>query len=261
MRTTSLSARLASRVARVLTGKHKPSWTPFLDCGDHVIVLNAARVRLTGRKEEQKMYYRTSGRPGGLKSRTAAQVRSSHPERLVESAVPGDVAQGKPRAFAVHQAEGLFERRTPARGPAAGTPPRPPRPVILMTEPLAYGTGKRKSSIARVYLRNGSGEILVNQRPLADYFPRETYQNWVTQPLLATDQGSAVDIDARVKGGGLSGQAAAVRLGIARALSDNDARLRPELKRRGFLTRDARRKERKKYGQPGARKRFQYSKR
>ena len=130
-----------------------------------------------------------------------------------------------------------------------------------MSEPLAYGTGKRKSSIARVYLRNGSGQILVNQRPLADYFPRETYQNWVTQPLLATDQGSAVDIDARVKGGGLSGQAAAVRLGIARALSDNDARLRPELKRRGFLTRDARRKERKKYGQPGARKRFQYSKR
>lgn len=130
-----------------------------------------------------------------------------------------------------------------------------------MSEPLAYGTGKRKSSIARVYLRNGSGEILVNHRPLADYFPRETYQNWVTQPLLATDQGSAVDIDARVKGGGLSGQAAAVRLGIARALSDNDARLRPELKRRGFLTRDARRKERKKYGQPGARKRFQYSKR
>lgn len=130
-----------------------------------------------------------------------------------------------------------------------------------MSGPLAYGTGKRKSSIARVYLRSGSGQILVNQRPLADYFPRETYQNWVTQPLLATEQGNAVDVDARVKGGGLSGQAAAVRLGIARALSDNDARLRPELKRRGFLTRDARRKERKKYGQPGARKRFQYSKR
>ena len=96
---------------------------------------------------------------------------------------------------------------------------------------------------------------------MTDYFPRETYQNWVTQPLLATDQGQAIDVDARVKGGGLSGQAAAVRLGIARALSDNDSRLRPELKRRGFLTRDARRKERKKYGQPGARKRFQYSKR
>ncbi len=86
--------RLASRVARVLTGKHKPSWTPFLDCGDHVIVLNAARVRLTGRKEEQKVYYRTSGRPGGLKSRTAAQVRSSHPERLVESAVRGMLPKG-----------------------------------------------------------------------------------------------------------------------------------------------------------------------
>ena len=112
-----------------------------------------------------------------------------------------------------------------------------------------------------MYLRSGSGEILINQRPLSEYFPRDTYQNWVTQPLLATEQGTAVDVDARVKGGGLSGQAAAVRLGIARALSDNDARLRPELKRRGFLTRDARRKERKKYGQPGARKRFQYSKR
>lgn len=86
--------RLASRVARVLIGKHKPSWTPFLDCGDHVIVLNAARVRLTGRKEEQKVYYRTSGRPGGLKSRTAAQVRSTHPERLVESAVRGMLPKG-----------------------------------------------------------------------------------------------------------------------------------------------------------------------
>ena len=86
--------RLASRVARVLIGKHKPSWTPFLDCGDHVIVLNASRVRLTGRKEEGKIYYRQSGRPGGLKSRTAAQVRSAHPERLVESAVRGMLPKG-----------------------------------------------------------------------------------------------------------------------------------------------------------------------
>lgn len=131
----------------------------------------------------------------------------------------------------------------------------------MAAEPLAYGTGKRKCSIARVYLRTGSGRILVNQRPVEDYFPRDTYRNWVAQPLLATEQGKNFDVDARVKGGGLSGQAAAVRLGIARALSEKDSRLRPELKRRGFLTRDARRKERKKYGQPGARKRFQYSKR
>ena len=130
-----------------------------------------------------------------------------------------------------------------------------------MPQPLAYGTGKRKCSIARVYLRSGSGQILVNRRPFEEYFPRDTYQGWVTQPLLATEQAKNFDVDARVKGGGLSGQAAAVRLGIARALSESDARLRPELKRRGFLTRDARRKERKKYGQPGARKRFQYSKR
>ena len=130
-----------------------------------------------------------------------------------------------------------------------------------MPQPLAYGTGKRKCSIARVYLRSGTGRILVNHRDFEEYFPRTTYQNWVTQPLAATEQGKNFDVDARVKGGGLSGQAAAVRLGIARALSDSDNRLRPELKRRGFLTRDARRKERKKYGQPGARKRFQYSKR
>lgn len=130
-----------------------------------------------------------------------------------------------------------------------------------MSAPVAYGTGKRKCSIARVYLREGEGHILVNHRSLAEYFPRETNRNLVVQPLLATEQGKRFDVDARVKGGGLSGQAAAVRLGIARALSDSDARLRPELKRRGFLTRDARRKERKKYGQPGARKRFQYSKR
>ena len=130
-----------------------------------------------------------------------------------------------------------------------------------MPQPLAYGTGKRKCSIARVYLRSGSGRILVNHRDFEEYFPRTTYQNWVTQPLAATEQSKNFDVDARVKGGGLSGQAAAVRLGIARALSDSDNRLRPELKRRGFLTRDARRKERKKYGQPGARKRFQYSKR
>ena len=86
--------RLATRIARVLRGKHKANWTPFLDCGDHVIVLNACKVRLTGRKEKAKMYYRTSGRPGGLKSRSAAQVRRAFPERLVESAVRGMLPNG-----------------------------------------------------------------------------------------------------------------------------------------------------------------------
>ncbi len=86
--------RLAARIARVLTGKHKAAWTPFLDCGDHVVVLNAARVRLSGRKDEQKIYYRQSGRPGGLKSATAAQVRARRPERLVESAVRGMLPKG-----------------------------------------------------------------------------------------------------------------------------------------------------------------------
>jgi len=87
--------RLATRVARVLTGKHRPTWTPFLDCGDHVIVVNAARGRLTGQKEKAKIYYRTGGRPGGLKQRTAAEVRRLHPERLVESAVRGMLPKGR----------------------------------------------------------------------------------------------------------------------------------------------------------------------
>ena len=130
-----------------------------------------------------------------------------------------------------------------------------------MPKPIAYGTGKRKCSIARIFLRSGSGRVFVNHRPVKEYFPRDTWQSLVVQPLLAVEQGKKFDVDARVRGGGLSGQAAAVRLGIARALSESDAELRPELKRRGFLTRDARRKERKKYGQPGARKKFQYSKR
>ena len=86
--------RLAARVARVLRGKHKPSWTPFLDCGDHVVVVNAAQVRLTGRKDEQKTYYRQSGRPGGLKARSAAEVRAAHPHRLMEAAVRGMLPKG-----------------------------------------------------------------------------------------------------------------------------------------------------------------------
>ena len=86
--------RLASRIARILRGKHRVDWTPFLDCGDHVIVVNARKVRLTGRKEQEKVYYRQSGRPGGLKSRTAAELRQMFPERLVESAVRGMLPKG-----------------------------------------------------------------------------------------------------------------------------------------------------------------------
>src|ERR1700753_3095570 len=123
------------------------------------------------------------------------------------------------------------------------------------------GTGRRKTSVARVRLASGSGKIVVNGRPFETYFPTETLRMVVNQPLVVTSLTGKYDLRVNVQGGGPTGQAGAVRHGIARALLEADIALRPTLKSEGFLTRDPRMKERKKYGQPGARKRFQYSKR
>ena len=124
-----------------------------------------------------------------------------------------------------------------------------------------YGTGRRKLSIARVRLIPGQGAIQVNEKPLLDYFKRETLKMVIEQPLVLTATLGKYDIHANVNGGGLDGQAGAVLLGISRALLKADAEHRSKLKKAGFLTRDPRMKERKKYGQKGARKRFQFSKR
>ncbi len=124
-----------------------------------------------------------------------------------------------------------------------------------------YGTGRRKSAAARVYLRPGSGSILVNQRPFDSYFPSDMLKMVIRQPLVVTETADKFDIFVRVQGGGYSGQAGALRHGIARALVQYNPELRSKLKDGGFLTRDSRRVERKKYGRPGARKRFQFSKR
>ena len=124
-----------------------------------------------------------------------------------------------------------------------------------------YGTGRRKTAIARTRLYAGSGQIEINGRPMEQYFPRKTLQMIVRQPLALTKNAEQFAIKVNVCGGGLAGQAEAVRLGIARALLQFDAALRPALKKAGFLTRDARKKERKKYGLAAARARFQYSKR
>ncbi len=124
-----------------------------------------------------------------------------------------------------------------------------------------YGTGKRKTSVARVFLRPGKGQIQVNRRPLEDYFPSDMHKMIVKQPLQLTESSDKFDVHAKLRGGGVTGQAWALRLGVSRALCDFNQELRGKLKAAGFLTRDARIKERKKYGQPGARKRFQYSKR
>ncbi len=127
--------------------------------------------------------------------------------------------------------------------------------------PQNVGTGRRKSAIARVRLASGTGKILVNGRPFENYFPVESLRMVATQPLTVTGMNGKYDAHITVTGGGPNGQAGAVRHGLARALLTVDANLRPILKAEGFLTRDSRMKERKKYGQPGARKRFQYSKR
>jgi small subunit ribosomal protein S9 len=124
-----------------------------------------------------------------------------------------------------------------------------------------YATGKRKTAVARVFLGPGTGKITVNQRPADDYFVRETNRMVMRQSLELLELIEQFDVAATVAGGGHSAQAEAMRHGIARALCLLDPERRSSLKRAGFLTRDARKKERKKYGQPGARKRFQYSKR
>ena len=124
-----------------------------------------------------------------------------------------------------------------------------------------YGTGRRKTSTARVFLRPGSGSVSINHRAFDAFFPTEALRTQIRQPLLLTESADKFDIVATVAGGGVSGQAGAVRLGIARALVEYNIELRKRLKDEGLLTRDARGKERKKYGMAGARKRFQFSKR
>jgi small subunit ribosomal protein S9 len=124
-----------------------------------------------------------------------------------------------------------------------------------------YGTGRRKTSTARVFLRPGKGSMVINDGTFEEAFPTEALRSQIRQPLLVTETADRFDILASLSGGGVSGQAGALRLGIARALVEYNAELRGRLKQAGFLTRDARAKERKKYGQKGARKRFQFSKR
>ena len=130
-----------------------------------------------------------------------------------------------------------------------------------MSEVSYYGTGRRKTATARVFMRPGSGNFLVNGRLLEDFLPSKVLRMVVRHPLTSTETGDKFDIYATVRGGGSSGQAGAIRHGISRALLKYNGELRERLKRDGFLTRDPRQKERKKYGQKGARARFQFSKR
>ena len=124
-----------------------------------------------------------------------------------------------------------------------------------------YATGKRKEAIAKVWIQPGEGNVIVNKKKVDEYFRRDSLEMNVKQPLILTDTATSYDVAATVTGGGLSGQSGALRLGISRALIESNPNLRPTLKSAGFLTRDSRIVERKKCGRPGARKRFQFSKR
>ncbi len=130
-----------------------------------------------------------------------------------------------------------------------------------MAEKRYYATGRRKCAVARVYMKAGSGAIQVNKRNFDDYFTRDSLKMLIRQPLEKTGNNDKFDLFVNVAGGGISGQAGAVKHGISKVLLEYNGELRSVLKKEGFLTRDPRAKERKKYGQPGARKRFQFSKR
>jgi small subunit ribosomal protein S9 len=133
--------------------------------------------------------------------------------------------------------------------------------MATTAEQQHHGVGRRKTSVARVYLRPGRGDWQINGRPIEEYFPRNSHQQHASEPLAATENEGTWDVKVVVKGGGKTGQAGAIRLGLARALLKMDDEYRPALREKGMLTRDPRQVERKKPGQPKARKRFQFSKR
>ena len=139
--------------------------------------------------------------------------------------------------------------------------PAPVADVPSSDRPSDYGTGRRKTATARVFVKPGTGQITINRRTLEHFFPNDVLKMIVKQPLLLTETIESLDVTVTVKGGGSSGQAGAIRHGIARALMEYDGGLRPKLKAAGFVTRDPRAKERKKYGMKGARARYQFSKR
>ena len=178
--------------------------------------------------------------------------------RVTEAIEAGEQAAAEAPAPAPADADAAGAVPEPAAAPAAAEAPRAPRTVI--GGPVG-ATGRRKEAIARVRLVPGTGKWTINGRTLEDYFPNKVHQQVVNEPLKTLEVADHYDVLVRVQGGGISGQAGAVRLGIARALIQTDDEARPPLKKAGFLTRDPRAKERKKYGLKKARKAPQYSKR
>ena len=213
--------RLATQIANVLKGKHKPIYTPGMDCGDFVVVINADKIRVTGGKLDDKIYYRYSGYPGGLHEVTLRKQLATHPDRVIEDAVMGMLARNKLRRQLIKKLKVYAGGRTPACGATAEAVPVGCEERRLSTRcQLRYfeAVGRRKTSSARVRLYPGTGTIVVNERPFGEYFPRETDQLLISRPLQMSDTASSFNVSIQVTGGGLTGQAGASALGIARAL-------------------------------------------
>ena len=219
--------RLATEVAKLLRGKHKPTYTPFLDTGDNVIVINASKIVLTGKKLDDKLYRHHSGFPGGLKEIDYRTLMAKNPEKALELAV-----------------KGMLPKNSLGR---------------QMFRKLHVYAGPEHEQTALV---PGKGKITINGKDIDDYFGLDTLKLIVRQPLAATQTEDKFDVIVKAIGGGISGQAGAIRHGIARALVEADEEsYKAVLKESGFLTRDARMKERKKPGLKKARKASQFSKR
>ena len=260
--------RMCTEIARVLRGKHKPIFAPHLDTGDHVVIVNAKKVVLTAGKADRERVYRHSGYPGGIKSETYGELLARKPEDAIRRTVKGMLPEGPARPPDAHQAEGVRRSRPPARGAVAraARPVRGPRPLIpeaptAMATPLTQTTGRRKEAIARARLRPGTGVITVNGRPFETYFTTPAHRMEASEPLRVAEATERFDVDATITGGGVSGQAGALRMALARSLAELEPETRGTLKKAGLLTRDARKKESKKYGLKKARKAPQYTKR
>ena len=256
--------RLATEIATVLRGKNKPTFTPHLDTGDFVIVVNAEKVEVTGKKASQKLYRRHSGRPGGMKIDKFESLQERIPERIIEQAVKGMLP---------HNSLGRQQFKKLKVYKGVDHPHAAQNPVLLnnlfikmnsqiKNNAVYWGTGRRKTSVARVRLIPGNGQIKINGRSGDDYLNfNPLHLNSIKAPLQTLGLENSYDILVNVFGGGLTGQADAIKQGAARALCELSPDNRKPLKTEGHLSRDPRAKERRKYGLKKARKAPQFSKR
>ena len=237
--------RLASDLAMLLMGKNRPTYTPHVNNGDYVIVINAEKVVLTGRKWEQKQYAWYTGHPG-QHTETAARRRKRRPELHPPRGRSADAAEEQAGLQDARQAEDLQRQRAPAPGPGTGTHRTGDQgletDMVVVKSNDILGTGRRKTSVARVRLRAGDGKIRINRRDLEVYFNNIRQRNAVLAPLEQTGKRAEFDVIISVDGGGITGQADACKLGIARALKKYDVQFGEAMRDTNLLTRDGRMK-------------------